>query len=124
MDHRAERSLSLRIPAAVGTGESAVGVGDRRRFPRVPYRATIEIRPECNPAAPVMVVLQDLSATGMGIIHSCALSVGGRYHVPLMRGDADEPSFLLCTVMRCEQLDDDLFSIGFEFESRSDPQSF
>jgi c-di-GMP-binding flagellar brake protein YcgR len=123
MNHRSESSLSLRIPAAVGTGESAVGVGDRRRFPRVPYRATIEIRPRSDQGAPIIVVLQDLSATGMGVIHSCALCVGERYDVPLMRGDADEPSFLLCTVMRCEQLDDDLFSIGFEFDPRSDSQS-
>lgn len=65
-----------------------------------------------------MVVLQDLSAAGMGVIHSTQLHVGDRYRVALMRGEADEPSFLLCTVMRCEQLDDDLFSIGFEFDAR------
>lgn len=118
MDRHLKGSPSLKIPAALGDGESAVAADDRRRFPRVPYRTTVEIRPESGEIAPIMVVLQDLSAAGMGVIHSSPLRVGDRFRVPLLRGESDEPSSLLCTVMRCEQLDDDLYSIGFEFDFR------
>jgi hypothetical protein len=98
---------------------------DRRRSPRAVHRVMFAIRPLLGGGggrgglgAPVEVILQDLSITGMGVIHSAALPQGEQFEIPLSRGEADvEPMSLLATVVRCEQLDDGLFSIGFEFNS-------
>ena len=95
---------------------------DRRRSPRAPHRVVFNMRPVLPDGrqlgAPVEVILQDLSISGMGIIHTDAMRQGDQYRVPLLRGEADaEPMALLATVVRCEQLDDGLFNIGFEFNS-------
>ena len=107
---------------------AATSAADRRRSPRATYRVMFNIYPllasgggggRVGPA--VEVVLQDFSLVGMGIIHSSAMARGEQYQVPLLRGDGAEhdgaPMALLATVMRCEQLDDGLFNIGFEFNS-------
>ena len=98
------------------TAESAMI--DRRRAVRVPHRAAFQIRPLLHDGvgAAVTVVLEDLSAGGMGVIHSHALRCGEQYQVPLTR-EVDEGLSLICTVVRCEQLDEELFNIGFEFNS-------
>ena len=118
----------LRDPGLVETA------ADRRRSPRATYRVVFNIYPLLGGGqvgAAVEVVLQDLSLVGMGIIHATALRMGEQYQIPLVRGDEDgvssgnqagkhEPQALLATVVRCEQLDDGLFSIGFEFNSSAD----
>jgi len=106
---------------------------DRRRSPRATHRVVFNIRPLLMRGGggevvaplgePVEVVLQDLSITGMGIIHSTAMPRGAQYEIPLLRGEEDAAGTrmaLLATVVRCEQLDDGLFSIGFEFNSSAD----
>ena len=106
---------------------------DRRRSPRATYRVVFNIYPLLvggRVGGAVEVVLQDLSLVGMGIIHSTALPMGQQFQIPLVRGDegaaaantvaTGEPQALLATVVRCEQLDDGLFSIGFEFNSSAD----
>ena len=95
---------------------------DRRRSPRATHRVVFNIRPLLaggrGVGAPVEVILPDLSITGMGVIHSAAIGQGEQFEIPLSRGEADvEPMSLLATCVRCEQLDDGLFSIGFEFNS-------
>ena len=92
---------------------------DRRRHPRVPHHAVFNLRPVTAQGSAVSVVLQDLSISGMGIIHSDALRMGEHYQIPLVRegaGVADSLA-LVATVVRCEQLDDGLYSIGFQFNS-------
>ena len=98
---------------------------DRRRSPRAAHRVMFNIRPLLDGGrglgAPVEVILQDLSITGMGVIHSAAIPQGEQFEIPLSRGEADVESMsLLATCVRCEQLDDDLFSVGFEFNSSAD----
>ena len=98
---------------------------DRRRSPRAAHRVMFNIRPLLDGGrglgAPVEVILQDLSITGMGVIHSAAIQQGEQFEIPLSRGEADVESMsLLATCVRCEQLDDDLFSVGFEFNSSAD----
>ena len=104
---------------------------DRRRSPRATHRVMFNIRPLISGGSgsgnggrvgrvgpPVEVILQDLSITGMGVIHSVAIPQGEQFEIPLSRGESDvEPMSLLATCVRCEQLDDGLFSIGFEFNS-------
>jgi c-di-GMP-binding flagellar brake protein YcgR len=98
------------------TAESAMT--DRRKAVRVPHRASFDIRPLLNDGvgSAVTVILQDLSVTGMGVLHSAALKVGLQFQIPLQRGIPEAMS-LVCTVVRCEQLDEGLYSIGFEFNS-------
>ena len=103
-----------------------VDAADRRKAIRVPHCAPFVLRPLSDHSAaggaetapPVTVVLQDLSATGLGIIHSDPLRLGDRYEVPLERQATGAAALsLVCTVVRCERLDDGLYSIGFEFNS-------
>jgi hypothetical protein len=91
---------------------------DRRQFPRVPHRATFNIRPLLpdGVGAPLCVVLQDISSSGMGIWHSLPLRVGDQFQIPLTRERTD-PLTLICTCVRCEKLDERLYSVGFEFNS-------
>jgi hypothetical protein len=108
---------------------------DRRRSPRATHRVVFNVHPLLAGGAigaAVEVILQDLSLVGMGIIHSSAMACGDQYQIPLLRGDGGgatagaganaggdgaTPQALLATVVRCEQLDDGLFNIGFEFNS-------
>ena len=100
-----------------GAGHDSA-VLDRRRTARVTHRSPFHLRPMLNDGvgAPVLVVLQDLSSTGLGVIHSQPMQIGEQYQLPLARGAAEALS-LICTVKRCEQMDDDLYAIGFEFNS-------
>jgi hypothetical protein len=52
----------------------------------------------------------------MGVLHSVPMRLGQQYQIPLQRGITEAMS-LICTVMRCEQLDEGLYSVGFEFNS-------
>ena len=64
------------------------------------------------------VILQDLSVSGMGVIHTHPLRLGDQYQIPLASGPATAGTMsLICTVVRCEQMDEELYSIGFEFNS-------
>ena len=91
---------------------------DRRKCVRVPHRAVFNLRPLLRDGVgePVSVVLQDFSASGIGVIHSAPMACGEQYQIPLTAASAASLS-LICTVVRCEKMDEELFSIGFEFNS-------
>ena len=110
------KATSIPSPRKYRTAESALS--DRRRTLRVPHRASFDIRPLLNDGTgpAITVILQDLSVSGVGVLHSQALAMGQQYQIPLQRNFGD-PLSLICTVVRCEQLDEGLFSIGFEFNS-------
>ena len=65
----------------------------------------------------ITLVLQDISSGGIGALHAQPLHVGDQYQVPLTREMPGSPLSLVCTVVRCEKMDQDLYSIGFEFNS-------
>jgi hypothetical protein len=122
-DHsRADRAIKHMQPSTNNFTEPSGGgtmeAADRRRAPRVPHRAAFDICPlgGRGMGEAVTVILQDLSATGIGIIHSDGLCVGDQYQIPLTRELAG-PMSLIATVVRCEQLDDGLYNIGFQFKS-------
>jgi hypothetical protein len=95
-------------------------LGDRRGAIRVRHRTMFVIRQILSDGVgdPMTVVLVDLSDTGVGIIHSIPLRCGDQYQIPLTRGAATSESMsLICTVMRCEMLDDGLYNIGMTFNS-------
>ena len=93
-------------------------MSDRRAAVRVPHRASFDIRPLLHDGMgpTITVILQDLSISGMGVLHSTPLPFGQQYQIPLQRGFGESLS-LVCTVVRCDQLDEGLFSVGFEFNS-------
>src|SRR4051812_47987769 len=103
-------------PRRYRTAESAMS--DRRRAARIPHRASFDIRPILNDGmgTAVTVILLDLSSSGMGVLHSQPIAIGQQFQIPLQRGFSESLS-LVCTVVRCEQLDEGLHSIGFEFNS-------
>jgi c-di-GMP-binding flagellar brake protein YcgR len=109
-------------PGRRSGGSSGTAADDRRRSVRVPQRGSFAIRPLLSDGvgAAVTVVLVDLSQTGMGVLHAQPLHVGTQFQIPLTReiaAGAAEPISLVCTVVRCEKLDEELYSIGFEFNS-------
>jgi hypothetical protein len=114
--------MSSRSGASKSNGrrsESASSAtSDRRRFPRVPHRANFDIRPLLADGVgePISVVLADMSTSGLGILHSTPLRVGDQFQIPLTR-ELAEPLTLICTCVRCEKLDEGLYSVGFEFNS-------
>ena len=104
------------------TAESAII--DRRRSVRIAHRAAFNVRQILSDGvgAPIMVILQDLSASGMGVLHSQPMRLGDVYQIPLTQQPTAAAASagamtLVATVMRCERMDDDLFSIGFAFNS-------
>ena len=102
------------------SAKAASATADRRTFPRVPHRANFDIRPLLSDGvgSPISVVLQDISTSGLGILHSTPLRVGDQYQIPLTR-ELPEKLTLICTCVRCEKLDEGLYSVGFEFNSSS-----
>jgi hypothetical protein len=101
---------------------ASAALSDRRRHPRIPHRANFDIRPLLanGVGTPISVVLQDMSSSGLGILHSTPLYVGDQFQIPLTRElPAGEKLSLVCTCVRCEKLDEGLYSVGFEFNSSS-----
>jgi hypothetical protein len=94
-------------------------VMDRRRSPRIRQRGKFDIRPILSDGVgpATTLVLQDISTGGLGALHSQPLRVGEQFQIPLTREAGDQPLSLVCTVVRCEKMDEDLYSIGFEFHS-------
>jgi hypothetical protein len=93
---------------------------DRRRAIRVRHKTTFVIRQLLSNGVgePMTVVLLDMSETGVGVMHSIPLRCGDQFQIPLTSGAASaETMTLICTVVRCEMLDDGLYNIGMEFNS-------
>src|SRR4051812_39034106 len=102
------------------SSNSKSATADRRKFPRIPHRANFDIRPLLSDGVgtPISVVLQDMSTSGLGILHSTPFHVGDQFQIPLTR-ELPEALTLICTCVRCEKLDEGLYSVGFEFNSSS-----
>ena len=104
---------------ASNAASSTVDAADRRRSPRIKQRGKFDVRailPD-GVAAPMTLALVDISTGGLGALHSQPLRVGEQFQIPLTREAGDEPLSLICTVVRCEKMDEDLYGIGFEFHS-------
>jgi hypothetical protein len=105
--------------AASSSSSASVDPADRRSSPRIKQRGKFDIRPIlCDGVgAAVTLVLVDISTGGLGALHSQPLRVGDQFQIPLTREAGDEPLSLVCTIVRCEKMDEDLYSIGFEYNS-------
>jgi c-di-GMP-binding flagellar brake protein YcgR len=116
MRARTNTSSATSVPSSSSVSADPI---DRRRSPRIRQRGKFDIRPilpdGVGPAT--TLVLYDISTGGLGALHSQPLRVGEQFQIPLTREAGDQPLSLVCTVVRCEKMDEDLYSVGFEFNS-------
>lgn len=105
--------LSLADEQTSGTADPA----NRRRAPRIRRDAKMLIIPCARGilSRPLQVRLKDISASGIGVIHSDGLAKGSQFIVQLPAGGGQIKS-LLYTVARCES-SGGLYSIGGELVS-------
>jgi len=91
----------------------------KRKHPRVGFsgRMTIIPMPAKNPK-PVQVVVRDLSAGGIGILHTEAFRVGAQFNLELKSDKTGKTSTILCTVRWTRSVGSNLHEIGAQFENR------
>ena len=85
---------------------------ERRLATRFPLNSSAELIrvPSSSRTAPIKVKVKDVSATGVGVVHSEPLPLGEKYVVK-------EPTIsrrksVLFTVVRADQIDENNYSIG------------
>ena len=88
---------------------------DRRRTQRIKQRIAAEITEwdDKKPGRTFGVMIEDFSPTGVGMVHSGRLKVGGQYTLEIPR-PGQRPVRILLTVVRCDQGDGGLFSTRME----------
>jgi hypothetical protein len=86
---------------------------ERRRATRVPLDAQAELMsvPSSSRTAPIKVKIKDVSATGVGVVHSEPLPLGQKYVVKESTTIAKRKS-VLYTVVRADPIGDNSYSIG------------
>ena len=90
---------------------------DRRRTQRIRQRCHAEISPwHGNRAGTAFgVILEDISTTGVGIIHNDRLKVGGQYLLEIPRPE-QRPLAVVLTVVRCSETAGGLFNVELAAE--------
>ena len=85
---------------------------ERRRARRVPLDSNAElyICPSSTRTAPLKVKMRDVSATGVGVVHTEPLPVGQKYVVKEPTISRTHPA--LFTVVRAERIADNCYSMG------------
>jgi hypothetical protein len=100
---------------------------ERRRVSRASYPGTLSII-LCQPplggsgtdstvlsnASSVAVRIANLSSRGIALLHTQPLAAGQRFMIQLPR-QIDCHVYILCTVVHCTHLGDDLYNIGSEY---------
>ena len=89
---------------------------DKRQQPRVGFTGFAEIV-LCAPGSsrkPILVRVRDLSNSGIGVLHHKAIAVGEQFVLNLNTASPSDTA-LLCTVMRCQRIEENLFGIGASF---------
>ena len=86
---------------------------DKRTTPRVGLRAMVTILPPLGVRAPSeRVRCRNLSATGIGLMHSRELRSGTEFVACLPAAGLANPVHIACTVVHCRKMSPELFSIG------------
>jgi hypothetical protein len=92
---------------------------ERRSTPRVGIRATATIyllKDDAKAVDALAVTVRDISAGGIGLIHSAPIKVGARFLMRLARV-MDKPLPLVCVVRHCRALaGSTLYAVGAEFQ--------
>ena len=86
---------------------------ERRRAARITRKVATQMVPwqVGRAATPFGVIIEDISETGVGIIHSEALEEGAKYLLTVPRA-ASKPVTIQCEVVRCERRGEHSFNIG------------
>jgi hypothetical protein len=99
-------------------GAGAAAPDRRRREPRVGVRAPVTLIPLTNDAglgaAPVAVHVRDLSAGGIGFLHSTKISLDAQFVALLPHGAGDSVA-VLCEVAYYQPMGEKVFSVGARF---------
>ena len=85
---------------------------DRRRATRVPLDSQAELIrvPSSSRTAPIKVQVKDVSATGVGVMHTEPLPLGGKYVVK--EPTISKRKSVLFTVVRADAVGENRYSIG------------
>ena len=91
---------------------------DRRSLGRIPMQKCMAIIPYKSGVAgeSVNVWVRDISAGGLGLIHTRAMETGEEFVITLPRIDGTELP-VVCSVAHCASLAPELFTIGAQFTS-------
>jgi hypothetical protein len=106
------------VIAAVQTAQESP---ERRRASRIKRKIATQMTAWEVGRAPEAfgVVIEDISETGVGIIHSEALAVGGKYLLTVPRA-LTKPVIVECTVARCQKSGQRTWNIGLAACDRID----
>jgi hypothetical protein len=94
------------------------GHDEKRKHPRVGLsgRMIIIPLPPAKNRNPASVTVRDLSAGGIGIVHSEALREGQQFNLVLKSEKTAKTTLILCTVRWSRSAGSDLYAIGARFE--------
>jgi len=111
-------ALEARVARDEAPGGSR-GTGSRRRERRVGVRASATLIPltanDTLAAGPIVVPLRDLSAAGMGFLHTGKVELDEQFVVLLPHGAGGDPVAVLCRVVYYQPLAERVFAVGAEF---------
>ena len=98
------------------TGRKLTG-RERRKAPRKPLGTVgqLVVCPASSRTAPLEVHVNDYSVTGIGIIHNEPLPLGQKYVIK--EQNVARQGSVLFTVVRCDRIDENRFSIGLHASS-------
>ncbi|HEX8525003.1 MAG TPA: PilZ domain-containing protein [Tepidisphaeraceae bacterium] len=95
--------------------EDASAGAERRRAMRIRRKIATQMTPwEVGvPTIPFQVIIDDISETGVGIVHSERIEVGKKFVLTVPR-KYQEPQVVECKVVRCESAGHGLHKVGLE----------
>jgi len=105
-----------RIVHSLGMSAAADGPEGHRRAARVSRQAQLSIVPIKNgrPGTGMTVRVKDLSSRGIGFVHDKRMKQASQFLLRMTREELP-PIEILCTVVHCAQLSNEIWSIGAEF---------
>jgi hypothetical protein len=105
-----------RIVHSLGMATSADGPEGQRRAARVSRQAQLSIATIKNgrPETATTVRVKDLSSRGIGFIHDRRLKESSQFVMRMTREELP-PIEILCTVVHCAQVSNEIWSVGAEF---------
>jgi hypothetical protein len=89
------------------------GERDKRSAPRVGLRAQVEIllKPGTR-TPPVLMWCRNLSANGIGLMHTKDVPVGSEFVARLPAGANVAPAHVSCVIVHCKKASLELYTIG------------
>jgi hypothetical protein len=117
-DQHAARDERADVNEAIADA-SSTDVDERRRASRIRRKVATQMVPWSLGQAPtpVQVVLEDISETGIGIVHFEPIEKGRKFLVTVPRPNA-RSTVVECITVRCEQFGQQLYKIGLAASSK------